>query len=192
VPLGRIPILGYLVEKADKDNVRKPFPFKLEHAGVCRTWYFSTSGDEERDFWIGTINGAIHYFVSSGKVMTEREKEKEEFELEDDDDDIPETQDSEIVEQEKILKEQEEKMALEEALLLDEEDRMKQEEEILNLHEEEISLQEYALEEDPNEKDPNEKVEETKPVLISSPSFATLEPPPSYTSVMDIPQNYDL
>jgi len=219
VPLGRIPILGYLVEKADKDNVKKPFPFKLEHAGVCRTWYFSTSNETERDFWVNTINSAIQDLVNSGKVITEQDKEKEENQIEDDDEDIPE--DAGIIEQEKLLKEKEERIALEEALLLDEEDRMKQEEELLNMHEEELSsiiTEELSTEDKMNQKNQVEqqlpiddstgdiKIQEimieaqetmkegkegekeetevkNQHVLITSSSFSSLGPPPSYNSL---------
>jgi len=85
VPLGRIPILGYMVEKVE--NIKKPFAFKLEHPGACRTWYFSTANDEERDFWVQTINRAVSELIN-GKVYSQ--KGTEEAQVEDDDEDIPE------------------------------------------------------------------------------------------------------
>eukprot|EP01119_Soliformovum_irregulare_P014976 TRINITY_DN4162_c0_g1_i1.p1 TRINITY_DN4162_c0_g1~~TRINITY_DN4162_c0_g1_i1.p1 ORF type:complete len:561 (+),score=167.40 TRINITY_DN4162_c0_g1_i1:1839-3521(+) len=57
--LGKIPVLSYMVEKADKDNTKKPFPFKLTHPGPCRTWYFSASSESARDKWMTTINTAV-------------------------------------------------------------------------------------------------------------------------------------
>src|SRR5687767_10543510 len=89
-PIGKIPLLGFMVEKADNDNVKKPFPFKLAHPGPCRTWYFSASSgltfvfvllllrlcchvtavtrrsEKQRDLWMISINESVKRILSSG------------------------------------------------------------------------------------------------------------------------------
>jgi len=180
VPLGRIPILGYMVEKADNDHVKKPFPFKLEHSAACRTWYFSTSTEEEREFWINTINTAVEELMNSGKLYRENSSD---FQLEDDDEDIPEVpMEVENYEQERQLKELEEKLAKEEASLLNEEARM-------NLEEDDLLQIEAELKQRERELASSNGTSKFPKVFLKSESF--IEPPPSYAEVMDQPPAFE-
>lgn len=63
--MGRIPIPGYLIGKADNE-VKKPFPFKLYHHGPCRVWYFSAESEQERERWIKIFTEHLHGLYAKG------------------------------------------------------------------------------------------------------------------------------
>lgn len=132
--LGKIPILGYKLQAADeKDNVKKPFPFKLRHPGPCRTWFFSAASEVARQAWMETINNTVEVWIQSSALHTSYPKKMEE-EVEDSDEDVEE---EDIIDESKLSND-EAQLALEEAKVMEEEERMNQEELLVKQQEEEL------------------------------------------------------